>query len=140
MPDENSGRVAAKANQLYWQTTRPAGRLADELGISRSKFYALIEPLRLDIDCQACGTPLAFNSRSDREAGRGQCPNCGAVVQVPGAAATTSEAPAAPGAEQPPPPGGVRQWLVLPGTRELWISAIAGAAAGLLVSGLWRRR
>ena len=140
MPDENSGRLAAKANQLYWQTTRHAGRLAYELGISRSKFYALIEPLRLGIECQACGAPLAFNSRSDREAGRGQCPHCGSVARVPVEAATASEAPDVAGAEHPPPPGGVRQWLVLPGTRELWISAIAGAAAGLLVSGLWRRR
>ncbi|UCF18346.1 MAG: hypothetical protein JSU87_10340 [Gemmatimonadota bacterium] len=136
MSEDNSSRLAANANQLYWHTTRPAGRLADELGISRSKFYALIEPLRLQIECATCGTPLAFNSRSDREAGRGQCPSCGAVAHVPEAPETVF----APTAYHPPPPAGVRQWLVLPGTRELWVSAIAGAAAGLLISGWWRRR
>ena len=84
MSEENSGRLAAKANELYWQTSRPAGRLADELGISRSKFYALVEPLRIEIMCSACGAPLAFSSRSDRDSGRGQCSDCGAAETVSG--------------------------------------------------------
>ncbi len=138
MPEDNSSRLAANANQLYWHTARPAGRLADELGISRSKFYALIEPLRLQIECPTCSTLLAFNSRSDRDAGRGQCPSCGAVAQVP--EGQEGVGAILPTAHHPPPPAGVRQWLVLPGTRELWVSAIAGAAAGLLISGWWRRR
>ena len=55
MPEGNSSRLAAKANKLYWQTSQPAGRLADELGISRSKFYALIEPIHLAVRCPDCG-------------------------------------------------------------------------------------
>jgi hypothetical protein len=140
MSEENSGRLAAKANELYWQTSRPAGRLADELGISRSKFYALVEPLRIEIMCSACGAPLAFSSRSDRDSGRGQCSECGAAETVP-----ADHIPAPPlhaeVADQPArSETGLTSWIELPGNRDLWLSALAGVAAGLLISTLWRRR
>jgi len=141
MPEENSGRLAAKANQLYWQTSRPAGHLADELGISRSKFYALVEPLRIDMKCSACGAPLAFSSRSDREAGRGRCPECGATAEVP-----ADDIPAAPPVTTESPrteataDSGPGAWVDLPGSRPLWLSAIAGVAVGMLVTALFRRR
>jgi hypothetical protein len=137
MDEENSSRVAAQANQLYWQTSRPAGRLADDLGISRSKFYALIEPLHLDVACTACGATLAFSNRSDREAGRGSCIQCGAMQAV---------APELIPARQPSePPTTESQSALRPGSRppgspELWLSALAGLTLGLLIAGLWRRR
>jgi len=141
MPEENSGRLAAKANQLYWQTSRPAGHLADELGISRSKFYALVEPLPIDVMCSACGAPLAFSSRSDREAGRGRCPECGTTAEVladdiPAAPPVTTESPRAEAAAD----SGPGAWVDLPGSRPLWLSAIAGVAVGILVTALFRRR
>ncbi len=138
MPEQNSSRLAAKANQLYWQTSRPAGHLADELGISRSKFYALIEPLRLEVSCQSCGAALAFSSRSDREAGRGRCPECGALTQVtsesgaPKPAATESAPPAATAGEDGAD--------MMPQTRVLWATAIAGTALGIMFAAWWRRR
>ncbi len=139
MPEQNSGRLAAKANQLYWHTDRPAGHLADELGISRSKFYALIEPLRLEAECQACGAPLAFSSRSDREAGRGRCPECGAQTKV---AAAASGAPSA--AKESAPPASTDEEVgaddIAPQSRVLWATAIAGTALGLLATAWWRRR
>jgi hypothetical protein len=142
MSEENSSRLAAKANQLYWQTTRPAGHLADELGISRSKFYALIEPLKIQVECTACGAPLTFSSRSDRDAGRGRCQECGATADIP-----VEQIPAAPPlasessvAKETPTETGPRGWVQLPGSRELWLTAIAGAAVGILVTALFRRR
>ncbi len=133
---KDAGRLAAKANQLYWGSAKPAGRLADELGISRSKFYGLIEPLSLDIECPDCGEPLTFSSRSDRDANRGRCSACGAVAQIPEA-----EAPAAPPPERKAhTPSTVGSRLPLPGRRELWLAAIVGAAVGLLFTGWWRRR
>jgi hypothetical protein len=142
MSEENSGRLAAKANQLYWQTSRPAGHLADELGISRSKFYALIEPLKVQIACTACGAPLTFSSRSDREAGRGRCQECGATADIP-----AEQIPAAPPvatepsvAKTTPTETGLRGWVELPGSRELWLTAVAGAVVGILVTALLRRR
>jgi ribosomal protein S27E len=138
MPEGNAGRLAAKANQLYWGTAKPAGRLAEELGSSRSKFYGLIEPLGLDVECPDCGEPLTFASRSDREANRGRCPECGAVTQIP-----EDEAPAAPpqaAKREARVTSTVGSRLTLPGNRELWLTAIAGAAIGLLFTGWWRRR
>ena len=140
MPEGNSGRLAAKANKLYWGTARPAGHLAEELGISRSKFYALIEPLQLDAACEACGAPLTFGSRSDREAGRGRCPECGAVAQLPAETAASAPAKAKPAGADPDALAAIRSRLTLPGTRELWLTAIAGVALGLLATAWWRRR
>jgi hypothetical protein len=140
MPDQNSSRLAAKANQLYWQTSRPAGHLADELGISRSKFYALIEPLRLDVKCQVCGAQLAFSSRSDREAGRGRCAECGALTQV--ADRETAE-PAAAAVEQPAAAPSTAESAgaeVANQNQVLWATAIAGAALGIMFTAWWRRR
>lgn len=145
MPEENSGRLAKKANQLYWQTSKAAGRLADELGISRSKFYALIEPLPLDLACQECGAPLAFSSRSDREASRGRCAACGATTDVPDAETAAAAAPEpvhepadpAPVPSVAPEAGG---WNAARGSREVWLTAIAGVAIGLLAAAWWRRR
>ncbi|UCC72182.1 MAG: hypothetical protein JSV86_17720 [Gemmatimonadota bacterium] len=137
MADTNGGRLAAKANQLYWGTSKAAGHLAEQLSVSRSKFYALIEPLRLDVECPECGEPLTFSSRSDREAGRGRCPECGAVAEI-----AADEAPAAPPPAPEPQPAASPSIsrLTLPGRRELWLSAIAGVAIGLLLTGWWRRR
>jgi hypothetical protein len=140
MPEGNSSRLAAKANKLYWQTSQPAGRLADELGISRSKFYALIEPIHLAVSCPDCGEALVFGSRSDREAGRGHCPECGEVTELSG----EQQAEAA-GQDEPlvrlPSVTTVRDWASGAGTRELWAVALIGAAAGLLAAAaFWRRR
>jgi hypothetical protein len=138
MPQENPSRVAAQANQLYWQTSRPAGRLADDLGISRSKFYALIEPLRLGVACAECGADLAYGNRSEREAGRGRCTGCGAIQSVPPeqveARIQSMQPPATAGSETLSP-----SISPLPGGSELWLSALAGLTLGLLIAGLWRR-
>ncbi len=140
MPKGNSSRLAAKANKLYWGTSRPAGHLADELGISRSKLYGLIEPLQLDAQCEACAAPLIFGSRSDRDAGRGRCPECGTVVDVPAESATARPLKAEPQQTDTLDLAAIRSRITLPGTRELWLTAVAGVAAGLLATAWWRRR
>lgn len=140
MSEANTDRLAVEANELYWHSTRPAGRLADELGISRSKFYALIEPLRLEIACEACGAPLTFNSRTDREAGRGRCSGCGAVVDVAPEALEPQEASAVEPAEDAETVAVAASANEGFGARELWLTAFAGVAAGLAVTAWWRRR
>ncbi len=146
MPDENVPVLAAEANRLYWQTTRPAGRLADELGISRSKFYALIEPLPLTAKCPACGSFLAFSSRTDREAARGRCPHCGYETQVapedmPSVEAEAeAEAGPPPGPTEAPAPVHAPELVTGLENRQLWLSALGGVAMGLLAGALWRKR
>ena len=142
MPEGNSSRLAAKANKLYWQTNQPAGRLADELGVSRSKLYAMIEPIHLDAICSSCDTELIYSSRSDRQSGRGHCPECGKVTEV--AAAPKAKATAPAKADEPavrlPSASTVRDWAASTGPRELWAVALIGAAAGLLAAAWWRKR
>lgn len=142
MPKENSKRLAETANRLYWGTSRPASQLADELGISRSKFYALIEPLALERTCAVCGGTLAFGSRTDREARRGRCADCGSLAEVAIAEAelapTRAETAAAPAGEAGP--GEAVRCRAAPASRDLWISAALGLAVGLLVTAWWRRR
>lgn len=144
MPEENSKRLAETANRLYWGTSRPAGQLAHELGISRSKFYALIEPLALERKCDVCSGTLIFGSRTDREAGRGRCPDCGARVDVPirvAEQAAATRAPAAPGGPGGPGPDSMaRRHAIAPESRDLWISAAVGVAVGALVTAWLRRR
>ena len=139
MPKAEAGRLAAKANQLYWGTAKPAGHLAEQLGVSRSKFYALIEPLRLDLKCPKCGELLTFSSRSDREANRGRCPECGAVTEIP-ADEVPAAPPPAPEPAEAPVATTTASRLALPGHRELWLTAIVGVAIGLAFTGWWRRR
>ncbi len=144
MPQAIPERLAHKANQLYWETKRPAGQLADELGISRSKFYAMIEPLQLDQRCDACGGPLVFSSRTDREASRARCVECGATVEVSADVAASAQA-----AEDGAP---VRAAAKAEGSGDafpsqhysenldLWVTAAAGVVAGLLTAAWFRRR
>ncbi len=141
MPEENVSVLAAEANRLYWQSTRPAGQLADELGISRSKFYALIEPLHLPVTCEVCGSPLTFSSRTDREAGRGRCQDCGHTADVPLDEIPSLETPIpAPQAAENTPDVSMRELVAGVENRQLWISALAGLAAGLLAGAWWRKR
>lgn len=141
MPEGNSSRLAAKANKLYWQTSQPAGRLADELGVSRSKFYALIEPIHLAVSCPDCGEALVFGSRSDREAGRGHCPECGEVTELSVEQRTAEASERDEPVVRLPSATIVRDWAASAGTRELWALALVGAAAGLLAAAaFWRRR
>ncbi len=147
MPEQNSKRLAATANRLYWQTSKPAGQLAEDLGISRSKFYALIEPLTLEQTCTACDGALAYSSRSDRQSGRGRCSDCGTVAVV-----SVKEAPVRAPARQkqrpPRPPRPLKEASderVLPpalptDSRPLWITAAVGVTIGLLLATWLRRR
>lgn len=142
MPQAFPERLAKKANELYWETDGPAGQLAEGLAISRSKFYALIEPLRLDKTCGVCGGVLVFGSRTDREAGRARCSECGTIVEVePHVAATAhatldgpqvGAAAADTAAEIDGAPGG--------DDVGLWLTAAGGFVLGLLAGAWFRRR
>ena len=144
MPQAHSDRLAPKANQLYWQTDRPAGQLASELGVSRSKFYAMIEPLELEGSCETCGGGLVFGSRTDREAGRARCSECAAIVQVPPEVAAVA-GPLEPSqdTDQRPAPDAETASDLATGEGQppvIWWSAAAGLVFGLLTAAWLRRR
>lgn len=153
MRDTNPGKLGTNANVLYWQTARPAGELADELGISRSKFYALIEPVRTGLTCEACEGQLVFASRTDREAGRARCAECAATAEVdpeqvasietaPSETETVVTAPESKDGTQPGDllPRSLTRSLARPEHRELWVLAACGVVVGLLAAAWVRRR
>ena len=148
MPQAFPDRLTRKANQLYWETDRPAGQLAEELGVSRSKLYAMIEPLEIGRPCEACDGSLVFGSRTDRDAGRARCSECGAAIELPEAeeiqSAEAQPAQTAPSSRNQRPPTTQTEGGAEPptytGTRELWVSAAAGLAIGLLAAAWLRRR
>lgn len=142
MPQAYPDRLARKANQLYWESSRPAGQLAAELGVSRSKFYAMIEPLELERRCEACKGALVFGSRTDREAGRARCLECGSTYEVtlePVAEETIVESPAAEKSAAPSPQRIPRVGSELD-SRDLWLTAACGMVVGLLAFAWFRRR
>ncbi len=143
MPQAYPDRLARKANQLYWESSRPAGQLAAELGVSRSKFYAIIEPLELENRCEVCKGNLVFGSRTDREAGRARCLECGSSYEVTLEPAAPETAPveepaagkgAAPSRELVPRAGPELD------SRDIWLTAACGMVVGLLAFVWFRRR
>lgn len=144
MPKRNPDDLATRANSLYWQTRRPAGGLADELGISRSKFYALIEPLELGKSCNVCGGPMAFTSRTDRDASRGRCRDCGAAAEVqvehvPAIETATAQVEQE-SADGTRPDDTLQRRIAWPDSRDLWVTAACGVVVGLLAAAWMRRR
>lgn len=135
MPEIDSPNLAARANRLYWTSDRSAAAVADELGISRSKLYALIEPLPVDRICERCGGEMAFSNRTDREAGRARCTDCDARTEVPSDAAVTPE----PEGDDPTPETGPGPLDDLEAVQGLVLGAACGLAAGFL-AGAWLRR
>jgi uncharacterized Zn finger protein (UPF0148 family) len=100
----------------------------------------MIEPIHLDVACPSCDTELIYSSRSDRQSGRGHCPECGKVTAV--TAVEKAPAPKRPEehAVRLPSASTVRDWAASTGPRELWAVALLGAAAGLLAAAWWRKR
>lgn len=137
MPEMDSPNFAARANRLYWSSERSAAAIAEELGISRSKLYALIEPLPVDRTCTTCGGTMAFSNRTDRQAGRARCTDCGATITgVP------TDAGAAPGPPEPDLDAGLAEEM-LAEPNGVAAGLLVGAACGLavgLIAGTWIRR
>ncbi len=149
MRDTNPDKLTARANKLYWETARPAGELADDLGISRSKFYALIKPVRTGLTCNVCDGPLVFASRSDRDARRARCAECAATAEVdPEQVASIETAPSETGAvvvatdSRDGTQHGdlLRHGLTGSEHRDLWVLAACGVVVGLLAAAWVRRR
>lgn len=72
-----SDQLGREVNRLYWETTEPVTRLAEQLGVSRGTFYNHLQPLPATGRCSACGGALLFGTRSDRDTGTARCGSCG---------------------------------------------------------------
>ncbi len=125
--------AAAEANRRYWDTEASVNHIAEELGLSKSSLYGLIEQLETGLACPDCQTELVFPNRTARDRGMVSCPACPFEAQsdevlesVDGEVAVTERtfSSLTTGANG----------RVLAGT------ALLGVAAGLLLGSVLRRR
>lgn len=78
MDNENPDMAFREANGLYWNSNHTVGQVAEETGLTRRALYAAIEPLAVDVPCNACGGALEYANRTSRAAGRATCAACAA--------------------------------------------------------------
>lgn len=132
-PRTHDPKAVAEANRLYWETDSSVNQIADDLGLSKSSLYGLIEQLETGQSCPDCRSDLVFPNRTARDRGMVSCPACGfeaqadevfAVAAVEGATAKLRASA-----------GGVSH-----NTRVLAGTALLGLATGMLLSSVLRRR
>jgi hypothetical protein len=113
--------IAAEANRLYWETETSVADIAQQLELSRRALYDTVDPLPTTSSCTVCGSPLVFENRSARNAGRETCPVCDSDDVAEAAPAPTVAAPL-------PPDEDVEHAVRVGG------AAIAGAAIGAIAT------
>lgn len=127
-------RVAQDANRRYWDTQSSVNQIADDLGLSKSSLYGLIEQLGTGLACPDCGTELAFANRTARDRGVVSCPACGFeassddVEETVDSGISRGDRSTAGGSE------------ALPNGRVLAGTALLGFAAGLVLGSMVRKR
>ena len=143
LPDE----VIAQANDAYWNSGASVNRLAKEFELSKGALYDIIAALPAGLPCPQGDGELVYTNRTARERGFVSCATCGfaddesqvrARLDEAGAApAPTTPAPTTPAPTAPAPaaPVAARNLEML-----LVVTALAGLAAGLFLSGVLRRR
>ncbi len=120
-----------QANELYWRSERSVNQIVDEMELSKSRLYALIQPLPAGRSCPGCGEGLVFPHRTAMEKGFLSCPACGFEADrasLPEAVVPHSDDHTA-----------VESRGRRGSRRILWASALLGIAAGLYVATRRRR-
>jgi hypothetical protein len=113
--------IAAEANRLYWETETSVADIAQQLELSRRALYDTVDPLPTSSSCTVCGSPLVFENRSARNAGKEICPVCDSD--------DVAEAAPPPAVAAPLPPDEDVEHAVRVGG-----AAIAGAAIGAIAT------
>lgn len=80
--NDNADEAYRQANDLYWNSDLTVDQVAEQAGLSRHALYAAVEPLAVDVACDACGGALEYPNRSSRAAGRATCAACGAEQEL----------------------------------------------------------
>ncbi len=134
-PDE----IVAQANDAYWNSGASVNRLAKDFNLSKGALYDIIAALPAGLPCPHGDGELVYTNRTARERGFVSCATCGfadeeALVRARPEYMGSVPAPAAPTAPAPTTPGAGRSLETL-----LVVTALAGLAAGLFISGVLRR-
>ena len=134
-PDE----IVAQANDAYWNSGASVNRLAKDFDLSKGALYDIIAALPAGLPCPHGDGELVYTNRTARERAFVSCATCGFADEealVRARLKETGSAPAtpAPAAPAPTTPGAGRSLETL-----LVVTALAGLAAGLFISGVLRR-
>ena len=131
-PDE----IVAQANDAYWNSGASVNRLAKDFDLSKGALYDIIAALPAGLPCPHGDGELVYTNRTARERGFVSCATCGFADEEAHVRARLAEAGAAPTPTTPAPttPGAGRSLETL-----LVVTALAGLAAGLFLSGVLRR-
>jgi len=126
------GKLARDANRRYWDSDASVNHIAEEMGLSKSSLYGLIEQLETGLACPDCQAELVFANRTARDRGLVACPECsfeGPAEDIMEAVDPTPDARAHPSESAP-----------LPSSRVLAGTALLGVAAGMIIASVVRRR
>ena len=124
-PDE----IVAQANDAYWNSGASVNRLAKDFDLSKGALYDIIAALPAGLPCPHGDGELVYTNRTARERGFVSCATCGFADEEVHVRARLEETGSAPA-----PPGAGRSLETL-----LVVTALAGLAAGLFISGVLRR-
>lgn len=132
--DSPAPPLLERANSLYWDSDRSVNEIADDLDMSKSALYGVVEPLATDHLCADCGAGLVFTNRTARDKGLLTCPACGAEEEEALLLAATRR-----GSRRI-----VRRLAHASGlpspARATVAAALLGLAAGLVISRVIRKR
>lgn len=126
--------VTRRANELYWGSDESVNQIAERLDLSKSALYGMVGPLLSGYGCPVCGTEVEFANRTARDRDELDCPSCGwsggeSETVAPDDDDSDSALPSLPSLP-----------TTAKGRRALLGGVFLGAAAGLLLFGITRRR
>lgn len=81
--DSSDNILHDRANRLYWESDASVNEIAEQLDLSKSALYQLIEGLDADQSCDDCSGPLEYANRTARDKGVLRCPSCGTDAAPP---------------------------------------------------------
>ncbi len=134
--------LSERANALYWESGKSVNQIAEEMDLSKSRLYGLVQPLSAGRPCPECSADLRYPNRTAMEKGFASCTECsfeGLVDDGRSRGASPAEEPtiAAPPLPRSRVPT-VGAQRAVGAKRAIWGSALLGVAAGLFVA--FRRR
>jgi predicted RNA-binding Zn-ribbon protein involved in translation (DUF1610 family) len=147
-------KLSARANELYWQSGMSVNQIAEDMDLSKSRLYGLVQPHQAENPCPECGSDLVFPNRTAMEKGFVSCASCSFEGEADGASREPRRELTIEARRKAPTPAGTtpvgskepaqRTTRVPthtgPGAkRVLWGSALLGLAAGLYIAIRQRR-
>jgi predicted RNA-binding Zn-ribbon protein involved in translation (DUF1610 family) len=123
-------RLVEDANRRYWSSDASVNQIAEEMGLSKSSLYGMIEQLHSGLACPECSSELVFPNRTARDRKLVNCPACG----FEGSADEATEPAGAGGAVEK------RHAPTAATTRVVAGTALLGLAAGIVIGAAFRRR